>query len=354
MRWLENRRRDPHFRTDSVADEVNLFHQGLAGYEPTPLTELPGIAAALNVGAVFAKEESDRLGLPAFKALGASWAIHQALQHHEPTGHAVTFVTASDGNHGRAVAHFASLLGHRAQVFLPKAVTQDAVAAIRGEGAEVSIVDGSYDDAVAEARRLTEVEGVLIQDTAWEGYVEVPGWIVAGYSTLFAEVDNQLADLGVGGPDLVTVPTGVGSLLQAALVHYRRESAPTDTVVVSVEPVDAACVFASVEAGRRTKVATGHTVMAGLNCGTLSTLAWPYIESGLDGCVTVTDSEARTAATDLAALDVDAGPCGAASLAAIRVLQNALPGSPGGFGLNPDSTVVLLVTEGVAANPWIG
>lgn len=350
MRWFKNPRRDPQFRTESFTDEVREFHRGLDGYEPTPLTELPELAEALNISSVFAKEESNRFGLPAFKALGASWAIHRSLQEQRELP--VTFVTASDGNHGRAVAHFATLLGHQAHIFLPEGVHPAAAEAIRCEGAEVTIVAGSYDDAVAAARNSSNGDRLLVQDTAWEDYETVPGWIVQGYSTLFAEIDYQLGEHGAGGPDLVTVPTGVGSLLQAAIIHYRRVSARSNATVLSVEPADAACVLASVEAGRRTGVSTGHTVMAGLNCGTLSTLAWPYVDRGIDWCVTVNDSEATAAAQDLAAMGVDAGPCGAASLAALSGLPDVSAGDVD-LGLSPDATVVLLVTEGFAANPWI-
>jgi diaminopropionate ammonia-lyase len=180
--------------------------------------------------------------------------------------------------------------------------------------------------------------GILVQDTAWTGYEDIPGWIVDGYGTLFAELDDQLRAEGIAHPDLVVVPAGVGSLLQAALTHYRSLGTAAGTSVVSVEPDTAACVAASVAAGHPVTVATGRTVMAGLNCGTVSSLAWPYIGPGLDACVTVDDDSASAAARDLAALGVDAGPCGAAPFAALPALRDRLTG-----------TVVLLVTEGAAA-----
>jgi diaminopropionate ammonia-lyase len=181
-----------------------------------------------------------------------------------------------------------------------------------------------------------------VQDTAWDGYEEVPGWIVAGYSTLFRELDDQLADLGIVRPDLVLVPTGVGSLLLAALTHYRADGAGADAVVVSVEPVEAACVQASVAAGHRVRVATGRTVMAGLNCGTVSSLAWPSIHRGLDAAASVTDDEVASAARDLVAHGVPVGPCGAAPLAAAQTFAATR---------RPGTTVVLIATEGESANP---
>lgn len=352
--------RDRTFTTRGVPSDVREFHRSLPGYSPTPVVDLPELAAELSVGRVVAKDESDRLGLPAFKALGASWAIARTLRARgNPEHH--TIVTATDGNHGRAVARFARQLGHAADVLVPTGIHPAAVQAIRDEAAHVTVVHGSYDDAVqAAADHAAEHDGrLLVQDTAWPGYEEVPGWIVEGYSTIFRELDEQVADPDGGGPQVLVVPTGVGSLLQAALVHHRRVAAAPDTVVVSVEPVVAACVAASIRAGRPASVATGTTTMAGLNCGTMSSLAWPLVGPGLDAAVTVTDRQARSAAADLATLGVHAGPCGAASLAAVRTIRRRGcrgTGSPEPGRtldlLTPDTTVVLLVTEGAGANPF--
>ena len=196
--------------------EVQAFHAGLPGYAPTPLAEVPALAAGLGVGRVFVKDESARLGLPAFKVLGASWAVHQVLSR-RPAGGEVVLVTATDGNHGRALARMARVFGQRAHVFVPGGVHPTAVAAIAAEGAKVTEIAGTYDEAVrlaAEAARGPSAE--LVQDAGWPGYEQVPGWIVDGYSTLFAEIDAQLAAAGAAGPALVVIPAGVGSLAQAA------------------------------------------------------------------------------------------------------------------------------------------
>jgi diaminopropionate ammonia-lyase len=363
MTWTPNQARDHGWTCPPVSAEVRDFHRTLPGYAPTTLADLPGLARDLGVAHVLAKDESNRLGLPAFKGLGASWAIHRALRDRIDSGASdgpVTIVTATDGNHGRAVARFARQLGRRAHIFVPDGVHPAAVQAIRDEGATVAHVPGTYDDAVHTAAAHTGRldDGVLVQDTAWDGYEDVPGWIVDGYSTLFAELDDQLRDRGITRPDLVVVPTGVGSLLQAALARYRSDPDLLGTAVVSVEPVDAACVLASVTAGRPVAVDTGRTVMAGLNCGTVSTLAWPYITHGLDACLTVTDAQAADAARDLAALGIPAGPCGAAPLAAVRTINATKDASESDrrrslLGLSPTATIVLLVTEGAAANPGL-
>lgn len=357
---VANPGRDRTWTTSGVTSDVRDFHRSLPGYTPTPVVDLPELAAGLSVAQVVAKDESDRLGLPAFKALGASWAIARTLRTRGNPGRPHTIVTATDGNHGRAVARFARRLGHSADILVPTGIHPTAVQAIRDEAAHVTVIRGSYDDAVQAAadHAAAHDDRLLVQDTAWSGYEEVPGWIVEGYSTIFHELDEQLAELDGRGPQVLVVPTGVGSLLQAALVHHRQVSSPPGTVVVSVEPVVAACVAASIRAGRPASVTTGTTTMAGLNCGTMSSLAWPLIRPGLDAAVTITDRDARSAAGSLASLGVHAGPCGAASLAAVRTIRRhgcTATGSPGPTRpldlLTPDATVVLLVTEGPDANP---
>ncbi len=344
MSWFPHTR-DRDWVCPAPDRDATAYHQSMTGYAATRLVGLPSVASDLGVGQVLVKEECARFGLPAFKALGASWAIHRALG--AAADRTRTVVTATDGNHGRAVARFAGLAGHPASVFVPTGIPDRSVAAIRGEGASVTVVDGSYDEAVmVAAEAAARSGGVLVQDTAWEGYEQIPGWIVEGYETLFAECDEQLATVGVGQAELVLVPTGVGSLLQAALAHVRCGGPAS--AVVSVEPDVAACVPPSLMAGRPVTVETGSTVMAGLNCGTLSRLAWPYVAQGLDGAVTVTDAETERALVELAGAGVDAGPSGASSLAGLRSL---LAGGDQAerrdhLGLGPDSVVVLLVTEG--------
>ncbi|SMX82932.1 diaminopropionate ammonia-lyase [Brevibacterium iodinum ATCC 49514] len=362
--WTGNDR-DHNWSSPDQDDAALNFHRTLNGYEPTALIELPELARELGVAAVFAKDESTRLGMPAFKALGASWAVHRALEAAQADTDAEV-VTATDGNHGRAVARFAREAGRPARIFVPAGgIHPSAVAAIRGEGAEVVESEANYDQSVEAAADYAAANGgVLVQDTAWDGYEEVPGWIVDGYSTLFREIDAQLSEAGHHAPDLITVPTGVGSLLQAALARYRRTSAggdasgtgasgAADTAVVSVETEAAACMGPSLDAGHPVTVETGNTIMSGLNCGTPSSLEWPLARDGLDAAVTVGDAAAIDAAHRLADLGVAAGPCGAASLAGVR---EALAGVDAEsrrrhLGVDSGSVIVLTVTEGSAANP---
>jgi diaminopropionate ammonia-lyase len=334
------------------------FHRALPGYRPTALTEVPELARELGVGRLFVKDESARLGLPAFKALGASWAIHETVRARAgapsppdldrlralaATVPGLRLVAATDGNHGRAVARFAHLLGLPADIYVPHVVDPRSVEAIRGEHARVVVVEDGYDATVATAARAAAADPAtaLIQDTAWPGYTAVPATIVDGYATLFREIDRQLAEAGVHRADAVAVPVGVGSLAQAAVTHYRGGEAPRGTAVVSVEPESAACVLRSLQADRPVTVTTGRTSMDGLNCGTPSMLAWPYLRHGLDAAVTVTDVHAADAIRDLRAHGIATGPCGGAGLAGVRALVHHR--SP---AVGPRSVTVLLCTEG--------
>ena len=316
------------------------FHRSLPGYGRTPLVELPELADELRVGRVLVKDESSRLGLPAFKVLGASWACYQVLQR-QP---GARLVTATDGNHGRAVARMAAHFGVPATVFVPEVMLRETADRITGEGAELVRVDGDYDEAVRTAGAYADgtADRALVQDTAWDGYTEVPAWIVAGYQTLLQEIDEQLG----AAPDMIAVSVGVGSLAEAVVRHHRRAGAPHPSVL-SVEPDTAACVLASLAAGHRVTVDTAATVMAGLNCGTVSSSAWPVLRHGCDAAVSVTDDEAIRAVADLAALGVSSGPSGAATLAGVRAAL-ARPERRDALALGDDCVVVLLSTEGNA------
>ncbi|WP_033038087.1 diaminopropionate ammonia-lyase [Streptomyces monomycini] len=336
--------------------QAAAFHRSLPGYRPTPLRDVPSLAVEWGVRRVAVKDESARLGLPAFKALGVFYAVYRVVQarlgtdvapdlgslraaaHRIPS---LQLVTATDGNHGCALAHVARLLGVTARVVVPDVVASEAIEAIRREGAEVVVVAEDYDTAVARAAADADARpgAVLVQDTAWDGYETIPQFIVDGYSTMFAEVDEQLAS---DTASLVVTPVGVGSLTQAVVTHYKSRGRRVS--VLGVEPDSAACVQASLRARRPVSVATGSTVMAGLNCGTPSSLAWPYLRDGLDASVTVTDTQALAASRRLMEAGISAGPCGAACVPAVRGVLADLAGREA-LGLTPDSVVVLLSTE---------
>jgi diaminopropionate ammonia-lyase len=317
------------------------FHRSLPGYAPTPLVDLPDLAGELGVGRVLVKDESRRLGLAAFKVLGASWACKQVLDRTP----GARLVTATDGNHGRAVARMAGHFGVEATVFVPAVMLSETADRIAAEGAEVVRADGDYEETVRLAAAYADEEPgrALVQDTGWQGYSDVPAWIVEGYQTMLHEVDEAVAGLGVQ-VDLFAVPVGVGSLAEAVVRHYRDPEGHHPNVL-SVEPDSAACVLESLSSGQPVTVPTGATVMAGLNCGTVSAAAWPVLRAGCDAAVAVTDDQALRAVEDLARLGVSSGPSGAASLAGVRAAL-AHPGRREVLGLGSDSVLALLSTEG--------
>jgi diaminopropionate ammonia-lyase len=316
-----------------AAHDAAGFHRGLDGYAPTPVRPLDGIAAALGLGAVLLKDESDRLGLPAFKVLGASWAVECALRA-RPDAH--TLVTASAGNHGRAVARVAARRGLRCRVFLPRRSLAIRREAIAGEGAQVVVIDGDYEEAVARATAAGAEPGALeIADVGPPG--GPPAWVIDGYATLFSEAAAQAEY------DAIVVPVGVGSLAAAAARHGAERGVP----VTGVEPAAAACLTASLAAGEPTPVATPGTTMAGLDCAEVSEAAWPSLRPGIAAALTVTDAESAGAMSELAALGLTIGECGAAPLAALRRLTATdLARVRSAAGIGPGRRVLLIATEG--------
>jgi diaminopropionate ammonia-lyase len=321
-------------RVPAPGTEARAFHEAMAGYRATPVHDLP-VAADLGLAGVGLKDESDRFGLPAFKVLGASWAVEQALRERPEVR---TLVAASAGNHGRAVAHMAARRGLAARIFLPARSTPGRRQAIAGEGAEVVVVDGAYEDAVAAAAEAAaQPDAVEIADIGESGPAR---WVIDGYHTLFAEAHAQAAH------DLIVVPVGCGSLAAAAARH----GAAIGAAVVGVEPETAACLTASLAAGEPTAVSTPGTTMAGLDCAEVSTSAWPTLHHGMHGMVTVSDAETHAAMRSLAARGLRIGDCGAATLAALGALAIEAECEPlrRAVGLGPETHVLLVATEGAS------
>lgn len=320
------------------SDAARRFHASLDAYEPTPLCELDSLATELGLAAVWLKDESSRLGLPAFKILGASWAVERALREHPETH---TLVAASAGNHGRAVANVASRLGLRARIFLPARASPARRGAIAAEGADVVVVDGTYEDAVARARDDGAQPGVFeLADVGASGSAE---WVIDGYATLYAEVAGQRRF------DVLLVPVGVGALAAAAA----RFGAQYGTRVIGVEPAVAACLTASLIAGEPTAVDTPGTAMAGLDCAEVSLAAWPSLHRGIDGTVTVSDDEAAAAVAELETHGLEIGASGAAPVAALRALatEPECAALRDAVGLSSHARVLLVATEGRTDRP---
>jgi diaminopropionate ammonia-lyase len=308
-------------------EAVRGFHRGLPGYTPTLLHRLPRFAESVGLGDVYVKDEGTRFGLLAFKALGASWALHR-LRERNPSF--TTVSAATEGNHGRAVAWSARRLGLDAVVFIRASAAPFRVERLRREGARVVLVDGSYDDAVAQCARESAGQGwQVVSDTGYDGYLEIPHWIAEGYSTLFEEADEQLTARGLPAPDLMIVQAGVGGLLHAAVDHCR--ALPEPPILVCVEPADADPLFESINTPDGDPVPSRgrqRSIMAGLNTGRPSLSAWPSIRRGVELFLAIDDDWAEDAMRRLASPAdgdpaIEAGESGAAGIAALLALTGS-------------------------------
>jgi diaminopropionate ammonia-lyase len=319
---------------------------GFAGYAPTPLYGLPGLARALGLGALWYKDEAPRFGLNSFKALGGAYAVFRQVEAH---GAPVTVTCATDGNHGRSVAWGAQRFGCRAVIFVHEHVSEGRVQAIAQYGAEVRRVPGTYDDAVRAAQATAEREGwVVVSDTSYPGYTEIPRDVMHGYGVMQDEAARQL---GTAVPTHALVHAGVGAWAGAILARQAQlwgEARPHFTVV---EPNKADALIKSAIAGRPV-VAEGalDTVMAGLATGEVSLLGWEILNAGADAFVAIDDAWALTAMRRLAqGRDGDphivAGETGGASIAALLALHEDAAAWRA-LGLGRQSRVLVFGSEG--------
>ncbi|MCK8785376.1 diaminopropionate ammonia-lyase [Roseomonas sp. NAR14] len=335
------------------------------GYAPTPLRDLPDVAAAAGVAAVHYKDEGGRFGLGSFKALGGAWAVARLLgaelarrgvaqaadsaallagSHAEATRD-ITVTCATDGNHGRAVAWGARQFGCRCVIFVHPGVSRGRRDAMAALGAEIREAAGNYDDAVRAAQAEAERRGwFVVSDTAYPGYTEVPRDVMQGYRVMADEAADQIP----APPTHVFVQAGVGGVAAAVSVQMRSRYGLDGPLLVVAEPDRAACILASLSAGAPT-VVTGalDTLMAGLACGEPSLLAWQELERAAFAAMAVPDAAAVDAMRLLTRRDppVTAGESAVAGLAAL-LLAAAEAESRAALGLGPDSRVLLFGTEG--------
>ena len=282
--------------------KANEFHKSFPQYSVTPLQKLSALASYLGVKGIYCKDESYRFGLNAFKVLGGSYAMGRYIAKElgrdisqlpynvlssdklrEEFGQA-TFFTATDGNHGRGVAWAAKRLGQKAVVRMPKGTTKTRFDNIAKEGAEVTIEEVNYDDCVrmAAAEAAKTEHGIIVQDTAWAGYEEIPSWIMQGYGTLVLEADKQLKENGVDRPTHVFVQAGVGSLAGAVVGYFAHKYKENPPVMVVCEASAADCLYRSaVQANGNLVNVTGdlQTIMAGLACGEGNTIGWDILKN---------------------------------------------------------------------------
>jgi diaminopropionate ammonia-lyase len=333
--------------------EVNRFFESRVDLRATPLHRLPGLASELGLGELLVKDESDRLGLNAFKILGVSYAVDRLLRDHR-TRSPVAFTCATSGNHGRAVARVARERGISAKIYVPGYTLQARIRALTDERAEVIVVDGSYQDALRQMTADAERNGwTVISDVAHPGYEEIPRWIMLGYTWIMHEAERQWAP--ASPPDVLLVQGGVGGLVCAALSWSAYRYQTSRPYFISCEPTAAACILESAVAGRPVSLSTrSETIMSGLRSAEVSSSAWPTIAAAADAFVAIEDERSMAAMRRLALpLDGDprvvAGPSGACGLAALMTILDgtaALSPVRNASKLGETSRVLVIATEG--------
>lgn len=289
------------FLSKKEVSKAKSFHGSFPQYERTPVASLDNLAKEIGLGGIYLKDESYRFGLNAFKVLGGSFAMAKYIAKKLETDISeldyekiisdevrdklgeITFVTATDGNHGRGVAWTANKLKQKSVIYMPIGSSLTRLAHIQAEGAEASITDMNYDDAVRFAAKYAEENnGLMVQDTAWEGYEEIPTWIMQGYGTMALEASEQLKEIKIEKPTHVFVQAGVGSLAGAVQGFFASEFGEDCPTTVIVESNLADCFYKSAVAGDGKAYAVGgdmQTIMAGLACGEANTIGWEVLKS---------------------------------------------------------------------------
>lgn len=350
-----------------AADMAERFLARRADHRETPLHALPGLAKRIGVASIHVKDESQRLGLGSFKALGGSYAVVRLVLEEasrrlgrdldvadlsddavRAVASSLTFGCATDGNHGKSVAAGARMVGARAVIFVHSGVSDERVAAIAQFGADIVRVAGNYDDSVAEAERVCGDNGwTLLSDTSWPGYERIPGLVMQGYTAMLRESLRALPE----PPTHVFVQAGVGGLAAAVAGHFDVVFGTRRPKLVVVEPDRAACIFESARAGRLTKVAHEHsTVMAMLECFEPSLRAWAILARKADAFLTIGEADAATAMQQLAQPlggdpPIVAGESGAAGLAGLLCVT-ATATDRAKIGITADARILVFNTEG--------
>ncbi|HWR41765.1 diaminopropionate ammonia-lyase [Sporomusa sp.] len=381
IKWVKNQMMDKKekasidFLSCQEIRKVREFHKSFPEYSETPLRRLDALASYLGVGGVYVKDESYRFGLNAFKVLGGSYAMGKYLAQRlgvdidkldytrltsdevrKQLGE-ITFTTATDGNHGRGVAWTANRLKQKSVVYMPKGSSLTRLENIQAEGAEASITDLNYDDAVRLATENANKYGwVVVQDTAWEGYEEIPTWIMQGYGTMALEALEQLQAMGVEKPTHVFVQAGVGSLAGAVQGFFASACEGETPITVIVESDQADCLYKSALANDgKPRIVAGDlaTIMAGLACGEPNTIGWNVLRDYsymFASCPDWVAAKGMRLLGNPLAKDarVISGESGAvtAGLVAELMTNPAMAEAKAKLGLNEKSRILLFSTEG--------
>lgn len=312
IEWIANPRARAGLPSEAVTEilpselsrKVRAFHRNIPGYQMSPLKGLPNLAIRLGLGGIWVKDESVRLNLSSFKVLGGSYAIYQRIKQRlglegqdlsfsdlmssdirQKLG-PVVFAAATDGNHGRGVAWSATRMGFESIIYVHKLTSRERIQAIEHNGGKVVVIDGNYDDAVRQVYQDALKNGWdVISDTSWEGYEDVPRWVMQGYTTMLSEAQEQLSGQGLSLPTHIFVQAGVGSLAAATIGFYTNLFGAERPRSVVVEPTKAACLYESArqaDGKPHSVVGALDTIMAGLACGEPNPLAWKILECCAD------------------------------------------------------------------------
>lgn len=381
IKWAVNEMPETDDRHLSIMalDEIKkarTFHESFPQYSKTPLASLDQMAGYLGLDSIYVKDESYRFGLNAFKVLGGSFSMAryiaketgkkvEDLPYNVLTSEALkkefgqaTFFTATDGNHGRGVAWAANKLGQKAVVFMPKGSTKTRLQNILDENAQATIEEVNYDECVrmAAAAAKETPHGVVVQDTAWDGYEEIPSWIMQGYGTMAMEADEQLSEDGCGRPTHVFIQAGVGSLAGAVQGYFANRYPENPPKVIVVEAESAACLYkGAAKKDGSIQIVDGDmpTIMAGLACGEPNTLSWDILKNHVDTFTACPDWVARKGMRMLSAPlkgdpQVISGESGAApfGLLASLMTMEEYKDLREHLELDRDSKVLLFSTEG--------
>lgn len=366
-----NGKTSPLFNKD-IAQQARQFHSKIAGYAPTPLISLPQLAKQLDVKAILVKDESHRFGLNAFKVLGGSYALGRVLANHlsvdisaidlktvsSKLDKPMVFTTATAGNHGTGVAWAAREMGQKAVVYMPKGAAQANVDRIKALGAECIVTDVNYDDTVRFASRTADENGwMLIQDTAWDGYEQIPTWISQGYMTMADEALEQAAAMPQGVPTHVMLQAGVGAMAGGVLGYLCDKLGPDNFKTIISEPAAADCIYRSGTSknGDITCVSGDlNSIMGGLACGEPNPVTWPILRDCSDLFASVSDNVSATGMRilgnplkdDTAIISGESGAINMGLLYLLATQAAEIHSIATSVDLNQDSVVMIFSTEG--------
>ena len=360
------------FLNTKQGEKILKYHQSFPAYSKTPLAKLDNLAKEFGLSGMYVKDESYRFGLNAFKVLGGSYSMAKVIGEKlglsdDELSHAtltskevkeklgdVTFVTATDGNHGRGVAWTARELGQHSVVYMPKGSAQERLDNIKAEGADASITDMNYDEAVRLANKMGEEKGwIMVQDTAWEGYEKIPQWIMQGYATMAYEAVEQLGD---EVPTHIFLQAGVGSMaggVAGLLANYYGDKKP---MIIVVEPNKADCIYQTAEAkDDQLHFVNGDmdTIMAGLACGEPNRIGWEVLRETAEYAISCPDWVAaegmrvlgNTPGNDPQVISGESGAC-TAGLVSVVMTRPELAWLKEKLELNENSKVLCFSTEG--------